>query len=1118
MEKVESSSASLWLPYAVVVAVMAVGLVAGPRVTPTRPGIAEAGAAEPSQEGQSIPARLWQDPLEATETVRRTLRTGDLQSATAQGAYPFEKLVRNHTTIDGIPSGDGTVDYFDDKGSHRVLFQFVSLPSEAYPEAGEQRIRARVAIVSALTTAGYRPANAARLGVAFWDANHPAPAVTSQIGYPFEIFEFDSERKVLLPKEKLSRKFDEVIVLYVEEAALQSARQFEWLRRLSCLLAAESPPERFTERRWVVANWLGPLSSDRMVALLRAAGAEQARAVKQAGGRDPDLQPAPTEALPITVLAVRPTIEPSFVHSIVKSSVALDEARRSAALAEEGGWAQFVTALEKTPRRIPLALRREQSGNWRPWLTLERVGCDDALLTTALARELTLRRPELFNRGGSKNSTGGGTVALVSEWDTLYGRALPLSFEAKFLAEGGHAGSVRHYTYLRGLDGHISGPPEKPRTEATKPAETVDLFRQVLKSRAPSISFGRTQVDYIDRLAAQLRVLQRAEPKQHLEAVGILGSDTYDKLLILQGLRKEFPSVLYFTTELDASLFAPENYDITHNLLVASGFDLRLREQYQGAILPFRDSWQTSIYFATLHATQYFLMQQNQETVGAPLEEWSPEVMEIGRSGPYVLNSATSVPAKGPPHSPLPETSLSARRAALGWLVPLVALAVVLITATTHYGRLAAVHALAVIARFGRLLLLLKRRRAKWTGLQRLWMRDFSTWLVILAATMFVVVAACIPQVAAQPNEEPFYIAEGISSWPATWLRALGVFVCACYFWIISWQFRQALARASREFVETAPAGCPPAARSCRSTPCEDLEHFRHRSSGGKIKLIIVISWIVYVGVAWLIFSLLDLPALVTRGTQSIRWEKGVLIAAVFSINLLIVYAVVHNISCSFFIQKVARWLGNPNAPDADEQPLHTALMRAIGHVAGAMTQMIYYPFMLLFLLMAARHPLFDNFDWPMALIVVFSISSGVLLVSTLLLRRSADQARRNAVAWLERRIARLKWQLVGDSEEADPEIPEHPSSDAKGQLADSADASNSESERLKLLRAQRERRKEKDEGRLRRAEWQLSQINQIGGAALSVGILSNPLLRAVLIPLGGTGLLQLMEVFGKIV
>ena len=73
-------------------------------------------------------------------------------------------------------------------------------------------------------------------------------------------------------------------------------------------------------------------------------------------------------------------------------------------------------------------------------------------------------------------------------------------------------------------------------------SDSPDVLRQLMKSRAPSISFGRTQVDYVDRLAAKLQISQRTKPNERLEAVGILGSDTYDKLLILQGLRKFFPA------------------------------------------------------------------------------------------------------------------------------------------------------------------------------------------------------------------------------------------------------------------------------------------------------------------------------------------------------------------------------------------------------------------------------------------------------------------------------------------------------------------------------------------------------------------------------------------------
>src|SRR5262249_11038879 len=151
-----------------------------------------------------------------------------------------------------------------------------------------------------------------------------------------------------------------------------------------------------------------------------------------------------------------------------------------------------------------------------------------------------------------------------------------------------------------------------------------------------------------------------------------------------------------------------------------------------------------------------------------------------------------------------------------------------------------------------------------------------------------------------------------------------------------------------------------------------------------------------------------------------------------------------------------SEWLRQPDAPDIDCSPLHTALMRTIGLAAGTMTQMIYYPFTLIFLLIAARHPLFDNFDLPRNLIIGFLFSCTALLGSTLVVRRSADQARKNALAWLLGRIAILKWQATGTS----------------GALPQS------------------------DEKALARAEWQLDQIQQVGGAALSEGFFSNPLLR----------------------
>jgi hypothetical protein len=53
----------------------------------------------------------------------------------------------------------------------------------------------------------------------------------------------------------------------------------------------------------------------------------------------------------------------------------------------------------------------------------------------ALVWELKLRRPELFPENAAPSK---GAVALISEWDMLYGRAIPHSFEKAFVNQGGN--------------------------------------------------------------------------------------------------------------------------------------------------------------------------------------------------------------------------------------------------------------------------------------------------------------------------------------------------------------------------------------------------------------------------------------------------------------------------------------------------------------------------------------------------------------------------------------------------------------------------------------------------------------------------------------------------------
>ncbi|MCP5275445.1 MAG: hypothetical protein H6936_11500 [Burkholderiales bacterium] len=115
-----------------------------------------------------------------------------------------------------------------------------------------------------------------------------------------------------------------------------------------------------------------------------------------------------------------------------------------------------------------------------------------------------------------------------------------------------------------------------------------------------------------------------------IKAVGIFGSDFYDKLIILEAFRRELPNLVYFTTDLDAQMLQPEYWNWTRNLIVASHFDLRLRDDLQSPFPPFRDNLQTEVFYRTL-----------KEFTNNALKYTGPLVFEIGRNGPVHLSQNT---------------------------------------------------------------------------------------------------------------------------------------------------------------------------------------------------------------------------------------------------------------------------------------------------------------------------------------------------------------------------------------------------------------------------------------------------------------------------------------------
>ena len=146
---------------------------------------------------------------------------------------------------------------------------------------------------------------------------------------------------------------------------------------------------------------------------------------------------------------------------------------------------------------------------------------------------------------------------------------------------------------------------------------------------------GPSQLDYIPRLADHIEQENRKlfvdPPAAQIRAIGILGSDLYDKLLTLQALRPRFPNAIFFTTDLDARLWHPNQLKWTRNMVVASSFGLELKPDLQQDIPPFRDSYQTAEYLGCLSALGLVSPDE--------LKCISPRLFEIGRNGPVDLSA-----------------------------------------------------------------------------------------------------------------------------------------------------------------------------------------------------------------------------------------------------------------------------------------------------------------------------------------------------------------------------------------------------------------------------------------------------------------------------------------------
>jgi len=1004
---------------------------------------------------QDVDARLWQDPLAPAFAHEQQVRAIDPEKDRVTPA----KEASIHS-VDALCKAIAA----EVERDNDLLVMPVLVSGGAYVEYGENRLRARRAILEALGTNQLSPRDGEHIGYVRMPLLGSADGSSSE---PPEYFVLPYEWCDPAFKGSSANQKKRVLILWVREEELND-KPLKGLEAILDVLKVNPRQVRI----------IGPRTS----AALRAFVDE----VTAADGNVPKLGGA-------VIFSPTATVSEDL---LLRGHEAENESTVKA-------------LLEKKITR----------------LTFHRLTLADNVVCRELITELGRRDVDLNY----------DHIALISEWDTFYGRALPLSFAHELspwkldsLSQQ-YPENIQAFHYLRGIDGMLPGASTQDQdAKSAKKTEQRERPRETIE--------GLNQADYLRRLAKKLEETNRKlihNKGTRLKAVGVLGSDVYDKLLVLKALRPTLPGVLFFTNNLDARFGHADEWKWARNLIVASPFGLRLRDQWkgcggsfdlQGKILPFRDAYQTATYAAALFASNdkaAALLDDQQQ--GAQYEErlqnllGTPRLFEIGQSGPYELPARRCGPEQLDLH---PVQAICwwnfGRRVFFALLCLSVAGLIVWIWLFVlgHTFRLFSAKPDGNDSTS-------QARQPKWAALRHFLVNEIGggpSSVAFLKAALIAWGVVWALAYAQLPNGEPFVWMEGISIWPTETMR-LFVVLMALWFFLKTntslknnegpiskqfglespktkqrefapffskqgWKDRKALASfgdwdAAPDFFDPPLS---PGSESKSRIVAQTLWTRYIRAGRISVRLIRVVPlslFFIGAGFSLILLLLHGLPPVPGRGSASFCWDRLFLALSILtSVGLtfyiadattlnrhLIDYLVkcetkwpgyayrylrerwkastIHKKSpaASPGLQRKqteidhypsllgwlrSRWYLRPFIPrpsttksenlpqevdsgsliskhSTEEVPperlldeyLDIDLIATRTEVVGGL---IYYPFVLITLMIVSRISLFDNWTWPAGLFIVIAGNGGYAAWSAWMLRRAAEDARQRAL------------------------------------------------------------------------------------------------------------------------
>ena len=995
------------LPWATLLPLMAVlaGVIAQYKpLVSERPSVPSEKTA-PVIAAQDVDARLWQDPIGVAQKQKSLLN----QQAPSPAKEASAKL---HDISALAALLDQDVKAFSNIAPVPVLLLGVMLDAGPYSEQAESRLRARQAVLEGLSESGFMPIDGEHIGFVTdtWpppEANVPSLPVKEALLLPWEECEAIDDRERVYP-----RGTKRVVVVWLP-AANFNVNPLRCLARLLDQLA----PEDIRDKIYV--RLIGPANSTGLQTMVKEACWDQLTPLKDAA----------------SVAMQRALDGVSIVSPLATASDLTLLSRGVSDKCVENSVATTSASSPPTPKSVETILKEFITPGPRGGLQFVRTIAPDDWVLDKLIKELAQRRitaVSQLNQNGHPISKP-VHIVILSEWDTLYGRSLGTTFAAKASAQKANNNSehsesgrarIDVYHYLRGIDGRLPGDVGKDIREQE---QKTQLGQTTVATEATE---GLNQSDYLRRLAREMKednARWQREDGSGIRAIGLLGSDIYDKLMILRALRPQFPDAIFFTNNYDAHFERRDDWDVTHNLVIASPFGSTVPDIYieQRHIPPFRDNNQTSMYLGTLVATGRMTEQE------AEYLSWQPRIFEISRRGAYDLSPSWYRWRPGESRMVF-ESRYGKDEKTNTWFrdwlfAPGVIWRLIII-------------ALAVLAMAAWVSVSIARRTLPGGGTapERLKRALVSTvfWLVF-GGPLVIFVVALVAQYWA--SEEPLVFFAGISIWPTEMTRLIALMLAIFFMFKASFDLRNNARRIETEF---SFAPLPLTAFRCRDLGI-GFEHWQMKQPSGTSLFSAEEAWHTYlcrnkfwprfirIGIlfglysifAFVILHLFAQPPPPARGDLAFSIDKIIFYLCGAGLLLLSFYVVDAIQLNSNFIRMFGREVTNWGRSVVDRShrspPLTEEELSAYHEIffvaqrTHAVAPLIWYPLLVLTLLVVARASIFDNWTWPGSLLLIYAITAAWALGSAILLRRAAEQLRETALNDLRR------FRLLGREVEA---------------------------------------------------------------------------------------------------